>query len=153
MQLCCHCCYSSYMLVSVHSAHSNNITSCPNLLRLSFFSSLVRHVSRCLLMCCWATSTPHTGHSTVIQNQSRNTTLVTHFENFSVLQMLVFLQQTETGGGDNNSRLNSIVITEPKDQLIRTQVQQLQQQSKQKDTWQIRRMKYENEWSEMSQHV
>lgn len=34
------------------------------LLKLSFFSPLVRHVSRCLLIKCWDTLTEHTGHST-----------------------------------------------------------------------------------------
>lgn len=77
-----HRCYSSYIKDSIHSAHiKNNITSFANLLRQSFFSPLVRHVSKCLFMCCWDTSTPHTGQSTVTQNQSRNTTLVTHLEN------------------------------------------------------------------------
>lgn len=34
------------------------------LLKLSFFSPLVRHVSRCLLIKCCGTLTEHTGHST-----------------------------------------------------------------------------------------
>lgn len=40
--------------VSMHSAYCNkqNKQKLPNLLRLSFFSPLVRHVSRCLLMYC-----------------------------------------------------------------------------------------------------
>lgn len=41
------------------------------LLKLSFFSPLVRHVSRCLLMKCWGTLTEHTGHSTAKDAQKQ----------------------------------------------------------------------------------
>lgn len=49
---------------SVQSSFKWSVKWILYLLKLSFLSPLVRHVSRCLLIKCWETLTEHTGHST-----------------------------------------------------------------------------------------
>lgn len=46
------------------------------LLKPFFFSPLVRHVSRCLLIKCWGTLTEHTGHSTAKGHKKANMVII-----------------------------------------------------------------------------
>lgn len=54
----------AWMPLSTEQAGVKRIKWVLHLLKLSFFSPLVRHVSRCLLIKCRGTLTEHTGHST-----------------------------------------------------------------------------------------
>lgn len=62
--------------LSTEQTGVNRIKRVLYLLKLSFFSPLVRHVSKCLLIKCWGTLTEHTGHSTAKEHIKANMLII-----------------------------------------------------------------------------